>query len=88
MNSGDLSALTPLKDSSFVFSLFGREYHIYGEQLISDEEASAIYEKLLTEIRESNASKSEDNNKAVGNTSSWKDDETQLLQWGVFSYAL
>lgn len=30
-----------------VFSLFDREYHIFGDAIISDDEANTIYEKLL-----------------------------------------
>lgn len=72
-----------------VFSLFGREYHLYGDQIISDQDANQIYEKLLTEVKNGNVSKSMDiKSSKANNTKSWKDDETQLLQWSVFCYAV
>ena len=40
-----------------VFKLFEREYHIYGEQIINDVEASSIYEKLLLEAKVQTTSK-------------------------------
>ena len=38
------------KDSS-VFLLFGKEYFINGEQIISDTEATIIYEKLTNDVK-------------------------------------
>jgi hypothetical protein len=41
---------TDLKEA-VIFTLFDREYHIYGEKIITDVEASPIYEKLLLETK-------------------------------------
>ncbi len=54
--------------------MFDREYHIFGEALISEVEANNIYIKLLNE-------------KANLNTT-WRDEETHMLQFTVFTYAL
>ncbi len=55
-----------------MFTLFDREYNIFGDSLISDLEANNIYVKLMNEKL----------------TSAWRDDETHLLQWAVFTYAV
>lgn len=36
-----------------IFQLFGKEYQLYGDRVISDGEASQIYEKLLAENSQS-----------------------------------
>lgn len=64
-----------------VFTLFDREYFISGDKIISDLEANAIFERLLKENRNNSQP-------ASLKQSSWKDDETNLLQWAVFQYAL
>ena len=56
-----------------IFTLIDREYHIFGEKIINDVEASPIYEKLLKESVQS---------------ASWREDETNLLQWSVFTYGM
>jgi len=62
----------PVKEA-VIFTLFEREYHIFGEKIINDVEASPIYEKLLKEPAQS---------------ASWREDETNLLQWSVFTYGM
>lgn len=50
---------------AIVFTLFGREYHIFGDSIISDVEANNVYVKLFNEKG------------SVSTT--WRDDETHLL---------
>jgi len=56
-----------------VFTLFDREYYITGDKIVSDIEANAIFERLLNE--NSNQNKSS----IIKQSSSWKDEETNLL---------
>ncbi len=59
-----------------VFTLFDREYNIMGERLLNDVEANAILTNLIYI------------NQSQGTTLEWTDQEAQLLQWTVFTYAL
>lgn len=70
----------PTLKEAVIFTLIDREYHIYGERIISDVEASPIYEKLLLETKSSPDS--------GDMKSSWREDETNLLQWSVFTYGM
>ncbi len=49
--------------------------------LLNDEEAATSYNKLLEESHSNR-------DYAQKNTTSWRDDETHLLQWSIFTYAL
>jgi hypothetical protein len=40
--------LSPEK-GSFIFRFLGKEYQIYGDRIINDDEAAQIHEKLLSE---------------------------------------
>jgi hypothetical protein len=64
-----------------VFCFFGKEYQIYGDGLITDEEASQIYEKLLAESnnQKDTSIKSTSTDKKKSSTAQWRYDESALL---------
>ncbi|CDW91048.1 myb-like dna-binding domain containing protein [Stylonychia lemnae] len=84
MNNMRKFSQTPSQDKEVVaFRFQDKDYNIFGENLINDFEANQIYSKLLQEAK--TTASSQDNNlnsnKNKKNTSSWRDDETHLLQW-------
>jgi hypothetical protein len=66
-----------------VFEINGKEFNIYGSGLISNEQASLAYDKLTEDAKRIDQSK-----KSSNGNGQWKDDETYLLQWFIFTYAL
>eukprot|EP00347_Sterkiella_histriomuscorum_P015833 403355515 len=78
------------------FRFQDKDYNIFGDALLNDYDANQIYSKLLQESRQQNQEnlKSSHGSGSGGvssqkkNSSSWRDDETHLLQWSIFTYAL
>lgn len=55
-----------------------KEYNFYGKGIISDDQATEIYDKLLNEKK--------DPTQSQRTLTQWKDDETHLFQYGLFAY--
>lgn len=66
------------KDGQFMIKYKDRQYYLIGNGIISDEQAIEIYEKLMNEKMHPKQCKR--------TQSQWKDDETQLFQYGLFAF--
>mmetsp|Transcript_15829 Transcript_15829/g.15255 ORF Transcript_15829/g.15255 Transcript_15829/m.15255 type:complete len:179 (-) Transcript_15829:403-939(-) len=72
-------------DTTVVFRFKGREHIVYGDAVLSDEEAALIFEKLLANTGSGGEGAGKKQKKCG---SHWEHEEVQILQWSVFTYAL